>query len=38
MTSFMRNLILSLALVAASYRLFALAVGMGIPALPAGRW
>jgi hypothetical protein len=34
----MRKLIRSLALVAASYRLFALAVGMGIPALPTGRW
>ena len=38
MTSFMRKLIGSLALVAASYRLFALAVDMGIPALPAGHW
>jgi hypothetical protein len=37
MTSFMRKLIRSLARVAASYQFFALAVGMGIPALPAGR-
>jgi hypothetical protein len=28
----------SLALVAASYRFFALVVEMGIPALPAGHW